>query len=1636
MDSLDQDEISALNKPFPCLQSPAANKGYMESDIDSVIHLIQYNGEKQSDDTATIPNSPTRVKKLYKVQDQQSPSNSTYSTFPRYASKKNENAISTQLNAYRKLNGDTESLKSFETKNNSSYVTNSQYSPNILKENTETDHVSSANSFFQSSTDPNQSPHLPSAIPVPIYSNTNKIDTLLNTDINSADIPENNLSNQGNSLFFQTPETAEIALSSLSLFGKTKCRPKPLNIKKSKGVPDFPSGSPEQIEVFQHLESPTSPSSPPIEFNDSEIEKELLYVPPKTKKDSVERLGYLTLRPQYLNVVTSIMSSDFIALMGIETSTNFFNFSKKLDTSSPIYSKLTCLDSSTKDFIFGSNSVEWPLNHTSLSTQIILGTKFQLQQKRMGKASKSSANLSSRDVLFSTCKGLSMWAFIINLTDKNTGSNTTMIGKLLSSFRVFAHPVDLLRLLIVRYINCDFESYIPTKSLNSDVLDLGLNPDPDSFTKSMQIIRLRTINIIKNWLKNYKDDFTEFYHLRLLLLQFIDYLKLQKSMIKIAKDMEFRLLEESVPLSDNEHLADYSTENKNAQSSFINQALPDSYRAQFQESSASTDRYSDYTRSNTEVLSTYSANQIISPLTSTNSGKSYNTCKANTLSEVQNPGGIKVNNKTKTVKPKTSFFALLKMKTVTSGDKLQTETIKEIESHNNIGPSSLSEQKGSNEGSKKYSLPLDDSPTHNSIPFPSAPSFNKLDAISTNTIEHNVLNDDGSTYEFNLAGSQQLLDHMSESRRSSDISILDMDPGLIAGALAIIEHQLFRKISAGEISKRIHPLFNSSNYLYFVLGIIGDDRAVRNPLPEKSNIQNPFYYKQNKKDTPNISALAEWSNRTTYWASLLVLSQTSKLKRANMIAHITHIAYYCLALRNYNSAFGLVGGLTNSSVGRLYSTWKLVPAQFKAIVKYIQEIWTARPNHRLYRESLSASLLGELGPDYELVFDPNPDFLYMDQINDADFGEGMQGKRHRTRNESFSGVKSFFKLISAKEQNLGVKSNKSISPRPRRAFSSSNKGPVLDTEYSTSSERKDSMSVKSNKIFNSSAQLVPGSDATLYETELIKEISRNSNDTNSHIFTPQGTSAAESAKLSSDNSDLKRAFSLVDVSLINRARLIRNKTVNGRLRSATNKSQGSDKKEKTKMYSLQNSKSLSHSFTQAVADQKKDSQIKSFEKDKSDILASSSFKANRMNSNGTNNSELEARSSQLSNSNLSLKEPVMPFFGLHLKDLIYADEANKSYVEDRDFYDLFNNALDFKNSFAALPKPNKLNYKPSQQLLKSNKVEPKLSLQHKGLRSFNSGLDLSADSYRFSSDIYIMNMMKFRIISDIFSEIRDSQEMRYNLNVSNQVISFLKSSINAVENEILEFSKKSQNTKVEENNESLEASQALRLNLLANRELSETFLSGSQLDKDRSQNQKHLDYGHMFSNNIEINRFSADSLLESNLDGDPNFKFSGRSSILERANAIKYRMQIDTNPLEEDGVSKSEGEDSDQSGENKLDQAFFKLVGDSSSKDHNTSSLVQNPKDGVYKGKSKGDIKPLKSNNNENFRESFEPSLNKFSIRNTSSTLSSPISEVSTASPSSPMTTANTDNGLYFVDSFKAPRESNVNKTENSSKAR
>ncbi|CAF0842167.1 unnamed protein product [Adineta steineri] len=107
------------------------------------------------------------------------------------------------------------------------------------------------------------------------------------------------------------------------------------------------------------------------------------------------------------------------------------------------------------------------------------------------------------------------------------------------------------------------------------------------------------------------------------------------------------------------------------------------------------------------------------------------------------------------------------------------------------------------------------------------------------------------------------------------------------------------------------------------------------------------------KLTTTFETYIQWSNRLTFFVTTEIVKHTQKRLRIQLINYFIDVAHECLRLHNFNSMFGIIGGLNMQPVKRLKKTWEKIPRdRFEELEQYIN----ATKNFTHYRRALETAM--------------------------------------------------------------------------------------------------------------------------------------------------------------------------------------------------------------------------------------------------------------------------------------------------------------------------------------------------------------------------------------------------------------------------------------------------------------------------------------------------------------------------------------------------------------------------------------------------------------------------------------------------------------------------------------------------------
>ncbi|KAJ2163034.1 hypothetical protein GGF46_000220 [Coemansia sp. RSA 552] len=607
-------------------------------------------------------------------------------------------------------------------------------------------------------------------------------------------------------------------------------------------------------------------------------------------------------------------------------------------------------------------------------------------------------------------KCISLRLLVNRLASPEGNVDSDLMTDFLNSYRFFAHPLDVMRLIIIRYLNCfacgtgeddtegseadDSEKCLTingwrSKSCRSDSASV-VGKDTGSDTRQQlppissktlpplvrsggAIVQLRVMNIIKYWIKFHPHDFRLHHRLTRLLLLFLSHIQKQPGRAEFVNTIRQKL--------SSGRLLAVETPAFVAPSAVPQTAPPTVMASQATSvrSSETCPPALESTRSAID-LQTTSGESVASQKSAEAPLRAARPATAGALTSSMSSGNLKSSQHSSSSSARQLPGAGNGLVTTAAVSASRSQHVKKGSASyfRSLFHHRSSKNSSSSNNSNHSAAGGSDTEEFGGYNCPSvriaqrsggsAAGYSELSPISdTNERSGTIPNgnmyasDFGSVVMEALAKSgiptpqtpvgRTLLNYSIANRNPYRINLVGIDPATFAEQLTLLEHELFARISATEFSLKgrvgdLETIFQTMQ------GMASDSRGGGN-----GGSSNPV---------PNLTAMTSWFNQSTYWAVLSVLSEPTTAARALVIKQLIHIAFHCLARRNYYGAFELAIALDNSAVRRLHDTWQLLPPLMKDIVAQILQVLQSRMNFRTYRESIKAAIVGVSGPDEEM----------------------------------------------------------------------------------------------------------------------------------------------------------------------------------------------------------------------------------------------------------------------------------------------------------------------------------------------------------------------------------------------------------------------------------------------------------------------------------------------------------------------------------------------------------------------------------------------------------------------------------------------------------------------------------------------
>ncbi|KAJ2606583.1 cell division cycle- protein [Coemansia sp. RSA 1722] len=682
------------------------------------------------------------------------------------------------------------------------------------------------------------------------------------------------------------------------------------------------------------------------------------------------------------------------------------------------------------------------------SSTIAPGYSGRLQQSgSLANISVHSTGIQLADVTMKTetgvitrsIKSISLRLLVNRLASPEGNVDSDLMTDFLNSYRFFAHPIDVMRLIIVRYLNCfvvepsgdeiesgsdadDTESSNSSSQGDSEDKCLTINgwcktaesgdealpaatsggskcissrQLPPLSRNDGAIIQLRVMNIIKYWIKFHPHDFRLHHRLTRLLLLFLSHIQKQPGRADFVNSIRQKLSSGKLLAVEMPAFAGtgsvlgtaFSTAVPSQASSMRNSGV---CTPTLESTRSAIDLQSVGGQRNSALAAVSSAEQQSGSAgyMANNSGTAGNGQRVHSLLSNANVQGLANFNSSSSSAGSGSGNAAQAANQLAGGrvqhaKKGSTSYFRSLFNHrSNKGSSLTTDISGAGDADSLAGLVIGENGGSVRIAQREDPvnvSSSGETGFAVDSSEAGLQMPNGNMYASDfgevvmeaLAKSgiptpqspvgRTLLNYSIANRNPYRINLVGIDPAMFAEQLTLLEHELFARIGATEFSLK-GRVGNLETILHTMQSVGPDSRSSVSTLGNGaqaggSAASNPV---------PNLTAMTSWFNQATYWAVLSVLSEPTTAARALVIKQLIHVAFHCMARRNYYGAFEIAIALDNSAVRRLHETWALVPTVMRDIVSHLLQVVQSRMNFRTYRESVKAAMSGASGPDEEM----------------------------------------------------------------------------------------------------------------------------------------------------------------------------------------------------------------------------------------------------------------------------------------------------------------------------------------------------------------------------------------------------------------------------------------------------------------------------------------------------------------------------------------------------------------------------------------------------------------------------------------------------------------------------------------------
>jgi len=95
------------------------------------------------------------------------------------------------------------------------------------------------------------------------------------------------------------------------------------------------------------------------------------------------------------------------------------------------------------------------------------------------------------------------------------------------------------------------------------------------------------------------------------------------------------------------------------------------------------------------------------------------------------------------------------------------------------------------------------------------------------------------------------------------------------------------------------------------------------------------------------------SDKISYWIATELVSEQNLEKRRNLLSRFISVAHYlCFDLKNFHTSQGIISGIMNPAVMRLFVTWAGLPDKYNMAFEELKQLFKPQGNRAQYRQAI------------------------------------------------------------------------------------------------------------------------------------------------------------------------------------------------------------------------------------------------------------------------------------------------------------------------------------------------------------------------------------------------------------------------------------------------------------------------------------------------------------------------------------------------------------------------------------------------------------------------------------------------------------------------------------------------------------